>query len=327
MIQHDTRCIMLRLTDAQGKIIESIVKYDADELGNIGYGLTSYKIETLGINRRTFTINVDELIENNFLYLIRSDMHYSGRRTEHKDKSSPWNYYQVSTLGFLAYQNWLRQSQKNKTGIITRKYFPLITEHWKTIHKLYGQVMIEILIQTTNQINVEPQFKLIHKETKKKIFSRKLVDTLTLNIGTIDVIFYRNLGEIEIVKPNKKKITQIYDQTRNKEINKAVRDRFTFAFYFNLINFGFDTGKMIEYIFTNKPPFYSKGKKIYFKDMNILAKSTQIFQNKMKKNSKLVIKIINDNPKLYRLFKQTLDEVHSKLSQRKIIKLLNESIK
>ena len=254
-------------------------------------------------------------------------MHFSGKRTKHKDTSSPWKYYQVSTLGFLAYQNWIITSNKNKTGILTKKYFPLISEHWKTIHKLYGQVMIEILVQTTKQINVEPELILTHKATKKQIFSRKLVETLTLNIGTIDVIFYRNLGETEVVKPNKKKITQIYDQTQNKEINKAVRDRFTFAFYFNLINFGYDAGQMLNYLLTNKLPHYLQGDKTNSKNYNAIAKSVQRFQNKMKKNSNLVIKIINNDPKLYRLFKQTLDEVYSKLNQRKIIKLLQERIK
>ena len=318
MIQHASESSMLSLTDAQGKIIQAMIDYDAQKFGEVRYGFTSYKISKLGINRRTFEINVEKLLENNFLYLIRS--------VQHGGEISPRKYYQVTNLGFIAYQKWVFDHKK-KTGMITRRFFPLITEHWKSLDTLYGNIMIDILKQTTNQIDVISKFLIHHKETKKKILSRKLVEVLTLNIGTIDIILYRDLGETEVVKPRKRKITQRFDQTTNTEINKAVRDRFTFAFYFNLINFGYDTGKMLEYVLTNKPPFYSKGKKIYFKNIDTVAKSAKTFQNKMEKNSNSVIKIINNDPKLYRLFKQTLDEVYSKLNQRKIIKLLKERIR
>lgn len=319
MCHHDGFSIMLDLSDAQGKIIKEFINFDADKLGNVGYGLTAGAIEKRGINRRTFETNVNELVKNNFLYLTKSEKHGATK--------SPWRYYIVSHFGVLAYFKWINKTKIDKYGVITKRFFPLITKHWIELKKIYVELLYEVLQNTTDQLSLEPQVSLLGKNQSKQLHSKKLVEKMTIKLGTIDVTLYRNIQILEIFEwEHNYAGDKIYGYSHNIDIEKGVTDRFTFVFYFNLINLGLDVAELLTLMLKTNPPFKIQNKKFIVKDSNNIKKSANKFQTKMKRNSNSVISIINNDPELHKLFKNTLDEIYSKMTQRKIIKHLQERI-
>lgn len=312
-------------TDAQGKIIEEFIDYDAEKKGNVGYGLSSGGMEKRGINRRTFVNNVDDLVSNNFLYLTHSKI-YSTRK-KNKEIKSPWNYYVVSHLGVLAYIKWA--TRNNKDFSITKKFFPLITKHMKELQKLYGYDIISLFFQkTVDQINVKPQGQITSPNHEQRIKLKKLNATMTLPIQDLEVTFTDFIGE-----PKTKEIKRFdgleydFDYSQNETIDKTITDRFTFAFYFNLINASQNANELLNLALKANPPFFKKGKKVYQKNLEELTKFLKQFQTKIEKNSKLITSIINNDPELHKLFTETLSDLNSQLSKAKIIKHLQQSIK
>lgn len=316
---------MFDCTDAQGKIIEEFIEYDYEKLGKVGHGLSSGAIEKRGINRRTFVNNIDELVSNNFLYLIRSEKH-NGPRKKSKQPRAEWKYYVVSHLGVLAYIKWATKNYKELS--ITKKFFPLITTHQRELNKLYGDLIIHLLEKTVDQINVKPEGQIITPDKKRKIPLSKLILTMNLPIQDLEIIFTDFIGE-----PKRDEIKYLggldhdFDYSKNKIIDQAVTDNFTFAFYFNLINLGKNASELVNLFFKLNFPLIVKENKIYEKDMDVLTRNLKKFQVKLEKNSKLITSLVNRDQNLNKLFKEKLQYLNSQLNQAKIIKHLQQNLK
>ena len=310
---------MLNLNDIQGRILNAFVEYDGDNNGEIGYGLTSGKLEKLGINRKTFDNtdpksinNKDFLVDNYFLRITRKEKH--GLQT--------WNYYKISTLGVIAYLKWAYNTITSPDVTFSQTFFPLITRHIKIIHEMYGDTMSNILSNTSMKINITPQVTGFVK--KQRVESNSIVCSMSLRIGDFDLIYHQFLG-----KPIFKKIqyrTDIdFDDKQNITLNQKLSECFTFLFYYNLINSGISSNEMSN-LFYNENNYLDKESYDSIFDKKEFRIKFKKHIIKLRKNNKKILKLIKSDPELHKLILNNFDEVLSGLNQTSVIEDMRKNL-
>lgn len=302
---------MIGISDSQAKILEKLIEYD---LESSEWGLTSGAIEKRDINRKTFANNINWLLENYFVKITWSDDH--GLQV--------WKYYMVTQLGVLAYLKWITKKDVEKSIDITERFAPLLVKHLGKIKEWYGDIADYALKKAVSQINVNPISVLHLKSKKKSQPSKEMVESMTLTFGSVDIIFYRDMG-----KPVFEKIHKfgkdIYDHRKNKKFGTDIANRFTFAYFFNLINLVYSTGDFMEASMEINPIARRFKNKIILEDTTKIIKRTESLVNKLQENKKKVIQMISEDKDLSELFKSTISEMSSKIKEPKIIKYLQES--
>lgn len=309
---------MISLSEKQGQILHAFVEYDADNYGDIGYGLTSGKLEKLGINRKTFD-NTDPKSINNKDFLINNDLLKITQIDKHGRQK--WVYYKITTLGVLAYLRWGSESKSTPEITYSQTFFPLITKNWKKISELYGDLMKDILRYTSLRIDVNSQIVL--SDGNRSLKSKSIGCSVTLRIGALDVIFVTFDGKYDY-HVDKKDVT-VYIDDKNDELNFNLANSFTFLFYYNLINSGSNAVEMMKLFFPRHNSLKKENGE-YHPDKEQYYKNAYDFMNKLKRNQKAILLIIKKDPELHKIFAQYIDEIQSKLNQNTLIKKLRKSL-
>lgn len=310
---------MLELSDIQGRTLNAFVEYDADHKGKIGKGITSGKLEKLGINRKTFDNtdpksinNKDFLVDNYFLRITRKEKH--GKQN--------WIYYKITTLGVIAYLKWGFGAKSSPDVVFSETFFPLITRYLKIIHEMYEDTMVNILSNTALKINITPQVTGTIKNLR--VDSNTLVCSMMLRIGDFDIIYNQFLGE-----PILEKIQHIvdtdYEDKRNNELNQKLSDCFTFVFYYNLINSGLNRNEMMN-LFIKENNFLQIKNYDYHLDEKKFKIKLKKHIIKLGKNYKKILKLIKSDSELHQLISGNFDEVLNKLNQTSVIKDIRKNL-
>jgi len=310
---------MLTLSKTQGETLNAIIDYESDKFGEIGYGVTSGKLEKLGINRKTFDNtdknsinNKDFLVEKNFLRITRIEKH----------GTQNWIYYKITTLGVIAYLKWASELQYENQVIFSQTFFPLMTRHLRKIHELYGDTLNDIVSNTSLQINVKPQVTGTIKNQEH--YSESIICSITLRVGDLDIIFDQFLGKYKFQKIQHD-INTDFDDSENNELNDILANSYTFVFYYNLINSGLNANEMSNLFIKQYNPF-KKNNDQYHTDEKEFKQTLTRLKNKLQKNHKKILTIIKNDPELHEMFLQYLDKIMSKLNQDTIIKNLKKNL-
>jgi len=300
---------MLTLNSTQGKIVQKFVENFTDKSGKYPNGLSSHILDNLGIVAKTFRLHKEYLEEN---YLIRINrIEYHGNQH--------WFYYQITKLGIIAYLTWLLSNTNIKKTTITKLSFPLIVKNWTVLHKKYGKLLDEIIAYTTSHIEITPAIKAIGKDGIG--YSRLLNESITLSMGKVNLKIFRQYEPPEIIATKNLKGTVMrvddFSDSANSEIDMSITNRFTFLFFFNLINLGIESWeKMI---------LFSNYKKDVGDKTEFIEEINRIFK-KLTKNSEFVLSLIKKDKELNNLFRSMLDEINHKLRDVKAINKLKKEL-
>lgn len=299
---------MLEVNSTQGKILQKFVENFTDKSGKYPHGLSSHILENLGIVAKTFRLNKNYLEDD---YLIRLNrIEYHGHQH--------WFFYQITKLGIIAYLMWLTTNKNINKTILTKLSFPLIIKNWTLLHKKYGKLLDEIIMYTTNHIEITPSLTVISKDGTGH--SRLLNESITLAMGKVDFKIFRQYEPPEIIPTKKLKgdVMRVDDfsDKANSEIDTSITNRFTFLFFFNLINLGIEDWEM--------KILYSHYKKEV--DISKLKKDLERTSKKLAKNSESVMSLIKKDKALNSLFRSMLDEITAKLKDIKAINQLKKEL-
>lgn len=299
------------LSDPQAQILEKMIAHYAESK----LGLTGGAIEKKGVNRKTFANNIDWLLERYYAITIWSENH--GLQV--------WKYYTATPLGILAYLKWIVKKDLDKTITFNGIFAPLLAKHLNQINEWYGDIVTPVMRKTINQINVDPTFTLFFKSKNFSQPSQEMTESMTLTFGLVDVIFYRNMGKSTYKKIHKFG-RDIYDHSNNKKFTIDLSNRFTFAFFFNLINLGYSGGDFLDTSLEVNPPMKQIGNRVHLDAKEKIMKKNTSLEKRLQKNKKKVMQLINDDDELFSIFKSTLNEISSKIKEPKVIQYLQKSL-
>ncbi len=310
---------MLDLNDIQGKILTAFVDYDGKNQGEIGQGITSGKLEKLGINRKTFDNtdpnsinNKDFLINNYFLRITRKEKH--GKQD--------WIYYKITTLGIIAYLKWAFDTNSSSNIIFSDTFFPLITKYFKKIYEMYEDTLSNILSNTALKINVTPQVTGTVKN--QRVDSHSIICSISLRMGDFDIIYNQFLGE-PILEEIKYHVDIDYDDKRNDELNQKLSECFTFLFYYNIINSGSSTNEMFD-LFLKENNYLHVENDNHDLDKEELKIKFKKHIIKLRKNNKKILKLIKSDPELHQLISSNFDQVLVKLNHTSMIEDMRKNL-
>lgn len=300
---------MIDLNKTQGIILQKFVENFTDKLGKYPSGLSSLDLEHLGIERKTFRKHKEFLQDN---YLIRiNKIGYHGHQH--------WFNYQITKLGVIAYLKWVLTKKAIKKATITKLSFPFIIRYWDNLYEKYGKLLKTILIHSMHQIEVEPSMTVEHEKDKQH--SRMLNEVITLSMDDIQFRIFRQYEPPQPIptKNLKGDVMRIDDfsDRANSEIDSSITNRFTFLFFFNLINFGLESWQKLVIFSAYKNAV---------KDGLQFQKDFLRVGNLLSKNSNYVIELIKKDKVLRGLFCSMLNEISSKLQDVKAINLLKKEL-
>lgn len=317
---------MISISNIQAEILEKFTDYDLKTQGEVGKGLSNAALGKRGINRRTFELNENFLLNHYLIKLVHIEKH--GIQT--------WKYYDITPLGVFSYLKWCRTNRKQSEIIHSKRFFPYLVKHEKNLKKLIGDSFFNHLVNDAiRQIDVYPEFTISDMKGKELGYPTTFIEKTIIEFNTISILFHRIFN----INPEKKQFgafTKKGEILGDKEdvtifvddrtITDRVIDKLTFLFFYNLLgNFpnskfedivGFgesfmarddsEVGKLLRSL-NSKP----KGKQ----EKSLL----QIYQNLDK-----VISMVKKDQKLVSLIKNNLTELTTNLQEIKPIKDLQK---
>lgn len=320
MIYHDVKSIMILLTEQQGKMIKKLVE-NTQKVPNQNFlGLSSGGLEKLGINRRTFEINLDFML------------HYQLIKKTHEEKHNfqEWRYYDVTQLGFLALLKWLPSKEILKMDVKKfGRFIPYIAIHWDKLISLYEVEIFSILKQSIEQIEIKPAFSDLKGYKKKlptwnKIFVEKM--RLEFSDPAVEMVFTRVFGvysDKEKGEAEKNGIKLYFPNFEN--MRNSVIKRLTFVFFFNLIRAPHEIS-LHRNLWNVKPKMGIPSQDEIDKEIKKFGLQYKKTLNRMNKASSEVISMIRYDQELTSIIHENLDEIVPKFTQPKIITILRDQL-
>ena len=179
--------------------------------------------------------------------------------------------------------------------------------------------MKTIFIYTTHLIEIEPSMTLQGEKGDKH--SRMLNEVIELEMDDIQFRIFRKYEPPSPIPTNNLEgdvmRTDDFSDRANSEIDITVTNRFTFLFFFNLVNFGLESWMKLI-IFTHYKNEIEDGLQF----QNDLLR----IGNKLSKNSDYVIGLIKKDKVLRDLFTSMLGEISHKIQDVKAINRLKKEL-
>jgi len=322
---------MIELTDSQIEILKAFLEYDQETKGKVGNGLSSAALGKRGLNRRTFEINLPFLLSHYLLKISKQEKH----------GFQNWKYYDLTPLGIIAL---LKHSQKLKSGkdfILSERFFPHIKKYQKKLETIFSEFEFEMFLsRTSDQIEVSPlhitkekrgglelgrtswhneRMSFLLMDAKFKGYPLEVSIFNNYSLTDFEMDFLTKKGAITLVKEKHLGLGDL-----DKKISEGITDRFTFLFFLNCINYPY-IGVFDKPTVTFLDEDRSRNKDLK-KIENEAKKHAEETFTKMKKNPKKIISIINNDPKLKKLFMDTIERIKKDLNQLKKIDEIYNSL-
>ncbi len=303
---------MLELNNTQGHILGVFSEHYADNFGNI-QGISGGMLERMNIPAKSFRNHKDYLIDN---YLIRlSKIEYHATRN--------WFYYQITPFGVLAYMKW--SNTKKQTILFDGNLFPLIGKHWKKLSKKFGNSLDLLLIDSIDRFSLVPVGSLIKSD--QIAYTLSLIESVQLVSLYVDYTFHRFYDAPDVLQLEPKMDLNTFDEFDNNENLKSdsmLIDRFSFLFFYNLSNLQFNANqKSSLYMKLYSDKMMSK---IRNKKLDVVKSDMHKFIEKTNKDSQFVIKLINKDNELSKLFHETFKELSKKIDKKIISNIQNQLV-
>jgi len=307
---------MLELSDTQAEIIRVFLDKYRDESNNISEGIAGNKLEEFGIVAKTFRNNRDYFLKNYFLRL--SKVEYHGHRN--------YFYFQITRLGVLAYLKWLSKKSSQDVSL-DKDFFSLLWKYWGNLVDIFGDILFDVLQKTIDRIEIRPQWILQIQD--EQVYGGKLIETILVPLGTIDVKLYREYDSPQLQslpEADAWKSTELFPSL-NQEIDNKITSRFTFLLFFNLINSGSDSSEITTLMFPNRVRLFDF-KKETLTDDDKEQKKLEIkkFIEKMEQNTDKLFSIILADKDLHDLMKSTVTEITESLNNRRSLKIMADKL-
>lgn len=307
---------MIRITPIQAKILETII-YNQKSRDDETLGLSLYDLRKFGVAGRSFEINRDFLLQYRLIKIIREEK--TGLQTR--------VYYDITSIGFLALIKWTdaKEIQKLFKTKVAKRFLPLIDKHWDKLSNVYQMHLSIVLKKSVDQIEIVPPNRQI--PTSSNSFHKLLgslieeVMTLPFEMQQMKISFQRKYSTL-----SKYELSQF--ETINKEllINNIdqmdidITKRLAFVFYFNLLRVQMDIFPNMNIAYqiwkhehqTKKESIEknSRAKKAINEISNFSIEDLEIFE----KRSDAIMTLIEKDPELLNVFKETLTEIRKKFS-------------
>jgi len=303
---------MLELNDTQGHILGVFSEHHADNFGEI-QGISGGMLERMKIPAKSFRNHKDYLLDN---YLIRlSKIEYHGNRN--------WYYYQITPFGVLAYMKW--SNTKKQTILFDVTLFHLIGKYWNKLSKRFGNSLDLLLIDSIERFSLVPTGEIKNHEQVAYTFS--LIESIRLDSLYVDYTFHRFYDAPNILHVKyKQDLMEIdeFDNNENLKSDSMLIDRFSFLFFYNLANLQFNANqKSSLYMKLYSDKMMSK---IRNKKLDVVKSDMHKFIEKTNKNSQFVIKLINKDNELSKLFHETFKELSKKIDKKIISNIQNQLV-
>lgn len=311
---------MLDLNKTQSRILKTFVNNYNDYEGEFRHGFTAKMLEKHEIDPKTFR-NHKKYLEDNYLIRLNRIEYHGGIKEDKEDqtkkKGQYWYYYKVTKLGLIAYLKWLGDTNIKTEITLTESAFPILVKLMPKIYAKYGKIANNILQNTAEQIKIIPKLEF---KVESSHYSKTLVETITLPMADITLEIKREITPPEKIptdnlKPDVLRVDDFSDRANN-EIDDSIEERFTFLYFYNLINSGKDFTEMINVFTLYSTKEYTADE---FKEQIILH------MDKMANNIPFTIKLIRSNKKLRTIFQNMLKEINGKIENPKILDFLNTS--
>ena len=222
---HDDFLKEIIISDTQEEIISTIIEDRKNFEANDRKGISSARIEKLGINRKTFENNIDFLLQNYLLIVTNEEEH----------KKQIWIYYDVTPLSYLLL---LRKSgveivlKRTKEGSLN-EFFPYIMRHWEELKKIYGIQIYRSFYSAVKKIDV---YLGSHTERGRKARSHRHLEYHSIVNFPSHNISFKNYFFIKKYENSKKTSKKIVDFQDIKKFNEQLVLDTTFQFYLNLFH-------------------------------------------------------------------------------------------
>ncbi|MGI0057756.1 MAG: hypothetical protein ACREAK_10355 [Nitrosarchaeum sp.] len=301
---------MISLTKSQTQIIEKLMKFEKE---NDEKGISTAFLGKQGINRRTFEINQDFLLQNYLIKITNTEKH--GIQT--------WKYYKITPHGVIAYLKWCQLNQKQIHQKILQSYFPSIFEHFDALQKMYGTMFYYVFNQAINQFDLKPNLE-VYDFSKKEIVKNpnryNFRETIAVPHKTTRIIFARFLNfdlESVIVGRNANP-----DYFNDLEVEDNITNRITFLLFYDLIVLATLVDLLFQYFSWNMT--VSKKKLFSGPEYEMDEKSMMELGKYYARICPIIISIINKDPKLKKLFQNTMHALSEEVKGLKLFEDLKK---
>jgi DNA-binding PadR family transcriptional regulator len=311
---------MIQLTEQQSNIIKKLVE-NTQKVPNQNFlGLSSGGLEKLGINRRTFEINLDLMLHNQLIKIIHEEKH----------NRQKWRYYDITQLGFLALLKWLPQKELLKIDVKKfGRFIPYIAIHWDELIRLYDDEIYSILKQSIEQLEIKPLFTDLNiSKTKQPAWNKVFVENTRLEFSDpgVEMIFTRVFGVYSDKEKEQAEENGIKLYFPNfEDMRNSVIKRLTFVFFFNLIRAPLEISLHHD-LWNVKPKIGIPSKDEIDKQAKKFGLQYKKTLNRMDKASSEVISMIRYDQELMSIIHENLDEIVPKSTQPKIITILRDQL-
>lgn len=305
---------MLNLNNTQARVIGKFIEIYRDETNNVSDGITGHDFDKKTKLAKLFRKHREVFLDNYFIRITKIIHHF----TRHD------RFFQVTPLGVLAYLKWFTNSNLSEFQL-DREFFPLLWKHWDKLNDIYGDILPDIVRKTLDRIEVKPIMS--GKLNDTTISLSDLNESIMIPLGRIEVKIFRQYTSLIKQEINDRiKDGKEHTQSINKIIDDEISERFTFLFYFNLLNHGFDVGEMIDVLFPNRVAFFDLNQKLT--DIIKEKKKSEIkeFESKMKRGANEVFSIIHRDKELHKLMKGTVSEIMNDLGNRKNLQVIFQKL-
>ena len=221
---------MINLTDKQSEILEEFLKFSNEN--DEESGLTSGSLGKRGINRKTFTDNLEFLLNHDLLKQVKI--------IEHGHQK--WKFYEITSFGIIALYLWQHENKEIKKIEFNEKFFPLIKRHEKVLRKLTKDQFNRAFVHAISSITFEPVIEVYDEISKKYVtHTKEHVASIYLKLSMDSFIILRKnytLGDdvmMDIVDKEGKVIEQVNWTGKNKDKSDELLEKFVFLFYLHLL--------------------------------------------------------------------------------------------
>lgn len=254
------------------------------------YGLTSNGLSRAGVNRQTFRINKEFLLQNYLISYVSTENH--GKQM--------WKFYDVTPLGFLtAYQNILQGKARRRlpSQRSLEKYFPIVWRNWEylseVVQKYSDHAMEDFLEISIDGFSIDNHRTFFQEFDKNSPINTRI----NLNFGFYDIAI-KSEFHFEEEKFSFKRRHNVKPKMDDRDLfMRNVRENFTFLFFFNM--------------FPQKESYVNDSlSKQLISVINEDSELNQIFNNKVK----FTFKFVNEKPLIEFLSKKVTGQPRLVLS-------------
>jgi len=285
------------------------------EKENDGKGISTAFLGKRGINRRTFEINQDFMLQNYLIKITNKEKH--GIQT--------WKYYKITPHGVVAYLKWCQLKNKQIHQSILQSYFPSIFEHYDALQKMYGTMFYYIFNHAINQFDLKPNLEVIDISTKEITKNKdryNFLETITVphNTNRFNFSRFKNLDqESEKVGRNANS-----DYFNDLKIEDNITNRITFLFFYDLIVLTTLVDVVLHYFYWNirvsKKVLFSGPQNEFEEDKSLIE-----LHKYYERIYPMIISIIKKDPTLKKLFKNTMHKLSEEAKGLKLFEDLKKA--